>query len=655
MVSRKSPVIVTAIVLATIVIISLMQVAPPPDTNDGQEEPAIVPHPFNSLNWWDIPWYYSSESDITTVLSRLYAIGPRFDGTPGYTQAAEYVISRLQEFSIPSGYWGPHHSVVAVQKGYGTDVRSIVFGAHLDSDESSSGIEQNGGGVAVVLTIASILAEYRLPVDIYYCFYAGNMEFLDEQHMNRALYGSKEVVAELENRGVSVIVSYNFDELLYRSLWQSPGSRLIAEHEADVGQGYHRTKYFADLFASFMRKSGQSITSVQQLQQVQTDHIPFMSAGIPAVNVRSGHQPDPEFPPVDSPYSTDYDCAQALYAARAAASVAVYLGMQGNGQQTVQMLQATLLPYATARLHAVMTMSQTLSVHGNSTSNSTLRLTLTQGSTTLISSVLAPHTFEYESSTQSGLGELTLSVTNTGNGTEHALVYLTYDSDTDGDGVLDADEYSWPDPNPPLDWDDDGLSDADESVIGTDIFVTDTDKDGISDSVEVACGLNPLRDDHLEDYDSDGIANGLEIGLGTSPVLNDTDSDGMPDGWEVQYGTNPLDSDGQYDPDNDTLTNLQEYLCGSDPLSVDGDGDGVSDTDEVRLGMNPLSDDTDSDGLRDYLELANGLDPLTPDYDLDAAADGSDANPRVNWLVVMCLLGIAPVAVGSLTLWRRIR
>jgi len=137
----------------------------------------------------------------------------------------------------------------------------------------------------------------------------------------------------------------------------------------------------------------------------------------------------------------------------------------------------------------------------------------------------------------------------------------------------------------PTDTDNDGLTDADESLIGTDPSNPDTDGDAIDDGAEVNdYGTSPL----LEDSDVDGIGDYAELDVyGTDPVAFDSDGDGVGDGAEV----------------NATLT---------DPLDDDTDDDGLNDGDEGSLGTDPLGPDTDLDGVNDGTEVGAGTNPLDP-------------------------------------------
>ncbi len=649
-------ILLTLAILSTATIILYHTVLFPasPPSGPTEKETEIVYDPFNNLNWWDIAAELGDSGDFVTHLIKFHVLGNRFDETAGYYEAAQYLIDYYASLGIDASYWGAHDSVVAYQQGYGSDNRAIVFGAHLDSAESGSGIEQNAGGVAVVMAIGAMLSHFRLPIDVYYCFFSGNMVFLDEQRVVRALWGSNEVSAQLSADGVDVIAFYNFDELLYRDPLQPENERLLIEHNIESTYGYHKTTYLGDLLNSFMKQMGLNIASVVESQTTQTDHKPFWAHGFPAVNIRGGHEPNPEFPVPDTPYSPGYNLTQALYVAKAAASVAVYLGMQGNNQPTRQKIQVTLPPGNSTQRYAVMTVVQNPSIYG-AVSNTTILNLETVGGSTLLQSDLPPGNVSLTSDSEAPLGIIRLNITNPGTHNVTVSLFLEYVQDTDGNSVPDSEQYSWPDPNPPLDWDGDGLSDDEERIHKTDPFSKDTDRDTISDYVEVVNGMDPLRDDTAEDLDGDGLTNLQEINIGTSPVSNDTDSDTIPDLWEYEFKTNPLVNDTSADYDNDTLSTIQEYIYGSDPRSPDGDHDGLSDVEEISLGTNPMNADSDSDQLGDFIEVQNGIDPLSPDYDHDFIPDGLDPNPKVNYLVVILLFAIVPILIGGMVMWRRLR
>ena len=190
-------------------------------------------------------------------------------------------------------------------------------------------------------------------------------------------------------------------------------------------------------------------------------------------------------------------------------------------------------------------------------------------------------------------------------------------TDTDADGVNDAQEVI--DTTNPLiaDSDGDGLADSEEKTRSTNPLAQDSDEDGVSDAQEVTDATNPL----LADTDGDGLSDGQENTRTTNPLVSDSDSDGVNDGQEVSDGTNPLVAD----TDGDGLTDGEEVTDKSNPLVTDTDGDGLTDGEEKTRGTNPLAKDTDGDGLSDIDEiLRTKTNPLLADTDGDAIPDALD-------------------------------
>ncbi len=153
--------------------------------------------------------------------------------------------------------------------------------------------------------------------------------------------------------------------------------------------------------------------------------------------------------------------------------------------------------------------------------------------------------------------------------------------DSDGDGVVNADDAFPNDPSETTDTDGDGIGNNAD---------TDDDGDGVTDSNDP----NPLVNDTL-DTDGDGVLN-----------IVDTDDDG--DGVADSSDAFPLNSTETIDTDADGIGNNADS---------DDDGDGVADS----LDPNPLTQDTlDTDG-------DGTLDIVDTDDDGDGVADSADAFP----------------------------
>ena len=210
------------------------------------------------------------------------------------------------------------------------------------------------------------------------------------------------------------------------------------------------------------------------------------------------------------------------------------------------------------------------------------------------------------------------------------LTSMNQYTDTDGDGLLDIEEFQLGTKPNSADSDGDGLADKWEATYGLNAMSAsgangaagDPDGDGRTNVQEQAAGTNPV----VADTDGDGLTDGQEAALGTNPLNPDSDGDGLPDGWEVTYGLLPRDATGANgaagNPDADGLTNLQELAAGSNPIMADTDGDGINDGAEVANGTDPTLADTDGDGLNDSAEIVAGTNPRDPDSDDDGMSDG---------------------------------
>ena len=266
-------------------------------------------------------------------------------------------------------------------------------------------------------------------------------------------------------------------------------------------------------------------------------------------------------------------------------------------------------------------------------------------------------------------------------------------TDTDGDGISDADEkegwsidvtfmdasetkmWVYSDPTKP-DTDDDGRGDYWEKQNKTDPTRADTDGDGLTDNKEEEQGPNPPTTQYtptsqytnptMADSDRDGLSDAMEIKLKTNPLKHDTDGDKLPDGEEVlgvirgdfTMYSNPLleDSDGDGIDDYTEINGWPMMINGvdetafSNPLSKDSDGDGIDDYTEINgwtmtingleetVFGNPSSTDTDGDGLKDGLErlgvpvaiAGKPLTVLTNPSSKDTDGDGKDDNSEIS-------------------------
>ena len=105
--------------------------------------------------------------------------------------------------------------------------------------------------------------------------------------------------------------------------------------------------------------------------------------------------------------------------------------------------------------------------------------------------------------------------------------------------------------NTGTDSDSDGVQDAEEVLAGADPLLVDTDSDGIEDSLDSF----PLDAEESRDTDGDGQGDNADT---------DDDGDSLPDVYELENGLSPLDpADANADADGDGWTNLVEFTQGT--------------------------------------------------------------------------------------------
>lgn len=199
--------------------------------------------------------------------------------------------------------------------------------------------------------------------------------------------------------------------------------------------------------------------------------------------------------------------------------------------------------------------------------------------------------------------------------------------DGDGDGLVDRDEDGgW---TVTVDY----LRERVRYDVTSDPAQSDTDGDGLPDNEEFLLGLDPRE----ADTDQDGLTDCQE-----ERHTNRRECEDPPEGVEADggTGTDPLRADS--DPGSGRFVQRPGWFTDRTGTLPNGPmvGDGISDGDEVngyviqlpggaqrRVTTLPRDADTDDDGLGDGEEREYGGDPTVPDTDGDGCEDGGDPFP----------------------------
>ena len=155
----------------------------------------------------------------------------------------------------------PSRNLIAEKRGESADGGTVIVGAHYDTTPGTQGANDNGSGVAVLMTMAEEIADVSYPFAVRFILF-GSEEI--------GLIGSGHYVGELSDAEIEdIILMLNFDV---------PGSGRAIVLEGSAGLGREAMEVAEAL--------GIRIHSDSVLPPgAMSDHTPFDMAGVPALFV----------------------------------------------------------------------------------------------------------------------------------------------------------------------------------------------------------------------------------------------------------------------------------------------------------------------------------------------------------------------------------
>jgi len=189
-------------------------------------------------------------------------IGIRALDTNGNIRAMNWIIQQMETLSngkVETEIFGGHESVIGILKGRLTNISNkiIVLGAHFDTVPTTTGANDNAGGVALLL--------------------------------EQALYGSWEVANHLKSIGKDVIICMNADMILFNdpSVPESQKQGIFYKAD-DVLLSNSMYKEWGDLAVRLSSELGQGYCFTAPTDVLHSDHGPFWKNGFPALFAFAG-------------------------------------------------------------------------------------------------------------------------------------------------------------------------------------------------------------------------------------------------------------------------------------------------------------------------------------------------------------------------------
>ena len=218
-------------------------------------------------------------------VQRLVSFGPRPSGSPGIKKSQDYLTKTLKNFhldvehqnflaSTPNGSIPMKNIIARAKKGITDDV--IILASHYDTLPMESdlflGANDGGSSSGLLLELARVLSKRQWNFSFWFVFFDGE-EAQKLWSSNDSLYGSKYFVERLKSRRqVSLIKAMILTDMV--------GDRnLILERDRSS------TTWLMDLVWDSARELGYSNHLAVVPKTIIDDHIPFLKAGIPAVDL----------------------------------------------------------------------------------------------------------------------------------------------------------------------------------------------------------------------------------------------------------------------------------------------------------------------------------------------------------------------------------
>lgn len=216
-------------------------------------------------------------------LEAQVAIGPRPAGSAASRETAEWIAERLREAGAEAvGVQEPHLNVVGRIPGSGG---AVVVGAHHDTKDDAGegfvGANDGASGVAVVLELARALGPSDDGPEIHFALFDAEEPRGDRPFTEDGTRGSRQYVAYARNGGEQGAAP--LEEIVAMVLFDMVGDcELEIPREAGSDPGLY------GLFADAARELGGSDDPAPfggEAPTVLDDHVPFLDAGIPAVDL----------------------------------------------------------------------------------------------------------------------------------------------------------------------------------------------------------------------------------------------------------------------------------------------------------------------------------------------------------------------------------
>ena len=217
-------------------------------------------------------------------LRELVAIGPRVSGTPANVKTRQYIISTLDAMGIkateqpfesqtPLGTVAMANVVATLP---GSRPERLILASHFDTklfrDFRFVGANDGGSSTAALLELARSLKDRPRTFTIELLFLDGE-EAVVEWGPTDSTYGSRHYVQAA--RAANTLSSIRALVLL----------DMIGDTQLNIRRESQSTPWLTDIIWTAARQLGYQRQFLSESTPIEDDHLPFLQAGVPAVDI----------------------------------------------------------------------------------------------------------------------------------------------------------------------------------------------------------------------------------------------------------------------------------------------------------------------------------------------------------------------------------
>lgn len=235
-------------------------------------------------------------------VKKMVALGPRASGSEAIKKAQQYIIAELGSYGLKVieddfAATTPHgrvqmKNIIGELQGQKPDV--VIISGHYDTKLQQGFVGANDGGssTAAVLEMARALSKSKPEYTLWFVLFDGEEAVVDWGAMNGMdnTYGSRHMVARLKADG-------SLNRIKAMLLVD-----MIGDKDLNIKREAESTPWLVNLIWDAAHSAGHQKHFLNTQHYIADDHVPFINAGIPAVDLI-----DFDYGPDHSYWHTDKD------------------------------------------------------------------------------------------------------------------------------------------------------------------------------------------------------------------------------------------------------------------------------------------------------------------------------------------------------------